>query len=979
MMPEATIRMATRATGRTGALLLAATIALPVVLMSIGAWSAWRDAWDSARAEVQHAADAVSEYGKRVLSAHLMALGRIDASLGHAGDAEIAARRTELSARLAPVVEHTPGALAAYLLDGQGNVVFSTPADAPALLLDPEMLVPAEAVRIGTPQARPDGAPLLAVVAPRGIADDGPTPPGTLVLTVRTDVLSTHLRRIMTNPDYVAVLLRGDGEVLARSTGLDAPARGATSVATIMGGADRALVELRSPQDGRPRLHAMRRVEGWPVYGIAARPRDEILSQWRATVAGHLAIGLPATAALLLLGFAVQRGQARLIDTNAELEGRVAARTVELAEKEARLRSALEAGRVFALEYDFATDEMIRSANAAEILGLPPDEAIHGTGEDFLARVVPEDRTRLRALLGGLTPQEPRWAVQFRYRRPDGRLVWLHDQGAAQFGPDGRPTRLAFLSRDITAEVEADRAKREAALRLRAAAEGAGIGTYEIDLVRRTAWFDDCAAQTLGGVVPPCNWVQLRDAEWTALDRCVHADDRAAYDAGWRQVAEGRMDEWSAETRMRRPDGSIVWVWCHGIALDRDAIMGRPARIVGIMRDITERRRMQAELRQAQKMQALGEIAGGIAHDVNNVLQAIAGAAGLAERDVADTEAVRRRLRAVSVAVARGAAITDRMLAFARRSERQAEALDPRVLLDGLVELLRPALGPGITILVEAEEGLPPLLADREQLQTALINLATNARDAMPVGGTLTLSAALEEVARDGGQRRPASLVAGTYLRIAVRDTGAGMDGATLALATEPFFTTKPTGRGTGLGLPLVKGLAERSGGGFAIESAPGVGTTVTLWFPRAAEAATEAARPANAPALPRTEACVGRVLVVDDDMLVRETLVEQLEGEGFQVVAAADAAQALALLDRDGRVDALVSDLSMPGMDGIALIAEARRRYPGLPAILLTGMADGTADARILASGPGAVLRKPACGEEIAARLTDLMRRAAA
>ena len=800
------------------------------------------------------------------------------------------------------------------------------------------------------------------------------------MVTVRADQLSDQMRRMLTDAEDVFLLVRGDGQVLARSNGVATAPGGGTALEGMVGDWERALMELPSPQEDRSLLHAVRRIEGWPIYAVVARPRDAITAEWRSIVAGQLGIGLPATLALLVLAYIVHRGQARLIESNAELEARVAHRTVELAEKEARLRGALEAGRVFAFEYDFTTGEIIRSANAAEILGLKQQEAMCGKGSAFLAHVEPEDRERLLAVLGRLTPEAPLWSVRFRFRRPDGSLVWLHDQGAAQFAPDGRRTRLTSLSRDVTAEVEADRAKREAALRLRVAAEGAGIGIFEVDLALGSAWFVARAAGILGGAVPACCWVPLGGPEWTSLDRCIHPDDRTAYDAGWRQVAEGRMEEWSTETRLRRPDGGQAWTWCHGIALDRDAASARPARVVGILRDVTERRRLQADLRQAQKMQALGEIAGGIAHDVNNVLQAIAGAAGMAERDITDPEAVRRRLRAVSVAVQRGAAITDRMLAFARRSERQAEPLDPCSLLEGLAELVRPALGPGIAIVIEAGEGLPPLLADREQLETALINLATNARDAMPEGGTLTLSAALDDGPRDGIPCRPAALLSGTYLRIVVSDTGVGMDEATRAQAAEPFFTTKPPGRGTGLGLPLVKGLMERSGGGFAIESSPGAGTTVTLWFPRAAVAVGDVVRPpANEPAVPPAEVCFGRVLVVDDDLLVRETLVEQLETQGFQVAAAADGTQALLLLERGTHFDALVSDLTMPGMDGIALIVEARRRQPGLPAILLTGMAEGAADPRIFANGPGAVMRKPVGGAEIAARLSQLMRRVAA
>jgi CheY-like chemotaxis protein len=259
---------------------------------------------------------------------------------------------------------------------------------------------------------------------------------------------------------------------------------------------------------------------------------------------------------------------------------------------------------------------------------------------------------------------------------------------------------------------------------------------------------------------------------------------------------------------------------------------------------------------------------------------------------------------------------------------------------------------------------LPHLLADRGQLETALVNLGTNARDAMPGGGVLTISAAPELVAE--GADHPACLAAGAYVRIDVADNGAGMDEATLARVIEPFYTTKPVGKGTGLGLPLVKGFTEQSGGGMAIQSAVGVGTTVSMWLRQAGAEVPGADAPGAAPlqqaARPAMANLRGaksaRILVVDDDDLVRETMAEQLKGAGYSVATACGGIEALGVIQSGWLPEAMVCDLSMPGIDGIETIKQARELLPLVPCFLLTGYAGERA---VLESGAAfKLLRKP-------------------
>lgn len=390
-----------------------------------------------------------------------------------------------------------------------------------------------------------------------------------------------------------------------------------------------------------------------------------------------------------------------------------------------------------------------------------------------------------------------------------------------------------------------------------------------------------------------------------------------------------------------------------------------------VREEVSAREEAQTRAAHAQRMQALGQLAGGIAHDFNNILQAVQGGTTLITNHSADPASVKKFAAMVLGAAERGGAITYRLLAFARRGELRAERIDPAGLLDGLRDILAQTLGSPITVHIKNDATrLPTVMADRGQLETVLVNLATNARDAMPGGGTLTFGAAAEDV--PAGQLHPARLEPGQYVRVSVTDTGTGMDRATLARATEPFFTTKPQDKGTGLGLPMAKGFAEQSGGALAIDSAPGRGTTVTLWLPVADELQQAAqVQPWLAPVV----GLARRVLVVDDEDLVRETLVVTLEDAGFVVLAAGSGAEALALLEAKEPVDALVSDMSMPGMDGLALIRQVHALRPGLPAILLTGFAG---EARELATGaasrPFSLLRKPVTVAQLIDRIEAIL-----
>jgi signal transduction histidine kinase len=348
-----------------------------------------------------------------------------------------------------------------------------------------------------------------------------------------------------------------------------------------------------------------------------------------------------------------------------------------------------------------------------------------------------------------------------------------------------------------------------------------------------------------------------------------------------------------------------------------------------------EREMALAQVHEMQKMESLGQLTGGVAHDFNNVLMAVLGNLDLIGQNTADPLMVKRLADGAIQAAERGATLTRRMLAFARRQELRPEAVDVVRHINSMVDMLRRSIGPSIEIRVEFEEMLSLIRVDPNQLELAILNLALNARDAMPQGGRLTIAADRQSVAAND----IANLDAGDYVRLSVGDTGLGMDEATLKRAPEPFFTTKGVGKGTGLGLSMVYGLAAQSGGGARLSSHPGNGTTIELWFP---VASTSEARPPRAAPVASAEAAAPcSVLFVDDDPMVSSSTVAMLEQLGHRVLAAPSGALALDVLRLEPKIDLVITDHAMPGMDGMELAERIRDMKPSLPIILATGYAD--------------------------------------
>jgi PAS domain S-box-containing protein len=412
----------------------------------------------------------------------------------------------------------------------------------------------------------------------------------------------------------------------------------------------------------------------------------------------------------------------------------------------------------------------------------------------------------------------------------------------------------------------------------------------------------------------------------------VHPDDYEAVLGIMKRLDQGETVG-GFEDRLQHADGSWRWIaW--SLVAEGEVFYAVGRDITAEKGAATELRNAQEALRQSQKMEAMGQLTGGVAHDFNNLLTPIVGGLDMLQRNGVGGEREQRLISGALQSAERAKTPVQRLLAFARRQPLQPSSVDIRQLVDGMADLLASTTGPQIKVVVELEDDLPSAKADTNQLEMALLNLGVNARDAMPDGGVLRITATVEQVQE--GQVH--DLAAGIYVRLSVADTGSGMDAATLARAAEPFYSTKGIGKGTGLGLSMVHGLAAQLGGSMIITSTVGVGTNVELYLPESSSAdSNHHDFDAAAPAAPE----VGTVLLVDDEELVRMSTADMLAELGYQVIEAASGEEALRLITGGLRPDMLVSDHLMHGITGVELATRMRADQPDLPVLIVSGYAD--------------------------------------
>ena len=678
--------------------------------------------------------------------------------------------------------------------------------------------------------------------------------------------------------------------------------------------------------------------------------------------AGWLGLGVytVSSAATIWVAGALRETLLRLEETQA---GQQAIRDA-LAESEARLLMAQEAGHVGLWDYDVVTGEGHWSAGLYRNLGLPVSE--RSDVRDFMAVVHPEDReavrqANLRAIRDGvMIPTE------YRIVRPDGSVRWCLSRGEVARAPDGAVARVLGVNIDVTERMLADLQVRESEARFRALADSAPVLMWVTQADGRRAFANQAYVDYLGE-----GYEAALEFDWR---KRLHPDD---LDRVLEEQVAGEASRrlFILEARYRRVDGEYRWI--RSFSQPRYAPDGRFEGFIGIGFDITDARRAEDDLKhinellaervqaalgerdeaeaalmRAQKLEAVGQLTGGVAHDFNNLLMVITGALELIRRHPNDEVRRERMLEAALGAARRGERLTHQLLAFSRR-----QALKPELVrIDGLLTeaepLLRRAVGEAVSFSLSLGGHGAAGLIDPAQFEAAVLNLVVNARDATSSGGAIRVESAV--VRLTAGQVEETA--PGDYVRVTVHDTGVGMDADTLARVFEPFFTTKEVGKGTGLGLSQVYGFARQSGGGVAVDSAPDQGCSVRIYLPLSAEAAPAAPEPAPASGLSGPALTI---LLVEDDVDVADMVGDMLRELGHTVRRADAAEPALELLRRSPDIDLVLTDLVMPGgLSGVDLARAATDIRPDLPIILSSGY---TGDALASAdSAPWPLLRKP-------------------
>jgi PAS domain S-box-containing protein len=604
-------------------------------------------------------------------------------------------------------------------------------------------------------------------------------------------------------------------------------------------------------------------------------------------------------------------------------------------------------------------------------------------GAGWLEGIHPDDTPALDACMRAFEARRP-FRTEFRMRRRDGAWRWMLDTGVPRFGPAGAFLGYIGSCLDVTERREAEDRLRESQARFRHMADSAPALIWMTDAEGRVAFANLHHDHVFGRPA-----AEMHGGGWR---RVVDPADLGGFQAAFRAAFAARLP-FRAEVRVRDKRGEVRWVRCEGVprlddagaflgytgcgldVTDAKAAEAELRLLTGTLEqrveaEVAERAKAEAALRQAQKMEAIGQLTGGVAHDLNNLLTVIRSSTDLLRRPDLPEER-RRYVDAIAATVDRAAKITGQLLAFARRQALKPEVFEVAARVGAVADLLRTVAGPRVRIEARAPRGRCFAEADASQFETALVNMAANARDAMGGEGTLTVRvegvAGMPPIRGHGG-------APGGFVAVSVSDTGSGIPPDELPRVFEPFFTTKEVGKGTGLGLSQVYGLAKQSGGDVAVESQVGRGTTFTLYLPRVEGEGTGGAAVEDATA-PRPAPGGGgrRVLVVEDNAEVGAFSTQVLQDLGYETIWASSGAEALALLeDGPARFDVVFSDVVMPGMGGVELGREIRRRHPGLPVVLTSGYSHVLAEEGRHAFE---LLHKPYAAEELSRVLRRVAR----
>jgi PAS domain S-box-containing protein len=572
---------------------------------------------------------------------------------------------------------------------------------------------------------------------------------------------------------------------------------------------------------------------------------------------------------------------------------------------------------------------------------------------DWRERIHPDDVDRIVAeSIAGEASRKP-FTLEGRYRRWDGEYRWLRTVSQPRFGPDGELVGFIGVGTDITLAKEAElelRRQVEEQTRELALSEARFRSVFDTVLEVLVLMEPDGTIVELNRKQAPWRSENAREAIgrkiWDAPTFAMYPQHKPLMRQAVRQAAAGKM--FNQEVRLERPGASAAH-----LDVSVEPVRGPGGEIIYLLfeaRDITELKAAQEQLRQSQKMEALGQLTGGIAHDFNNLLTVVVGGLDIIAKRAEDAKLKRYADNALAAAE-RGARLTGQLLAFSRVQRLEVRPTYVAPLVENMRPLLRNVLGPGITKQFDVDEAMMPVLADPTQLEVAVLNLAINARDAMPDGGILTFTSRPVHVTGDS------ELEDGDYIELTISDTGVGMPAEVLERAFEPFFTTKEVGKGTGLGLSMVYGMARQSGGAARIESIPGEGTSVKLYFRKADEEVLEAAAGIDEPASAIVPLAPVSVLVIDDDPDVRAFIATSLDEIGYRVREASDGREGLAAIERE-RPDLVVIDFIMPGMSGADVARKILDKHPDQPILFVSGYSETEAVKRTAPDTP--LLAKP-------------------
>ncbi len=629
-----------------------------------------------------------------------------------------------------------------------------------------------------------------------------------------------------------------------------------------------------------------------------------------------------------------------------------------LSDSERHLEKSQELAHVGTWTAGAGTTTATLSDEMASILGFPEGTRTIELSR-FLERVHPDDRERIGRDLRGALERPASMRYEHRVVWSDGSVRFLETVSEPGLDEAGRFTNLLGVTQDVTERRNTARRLAESEYYLERAQQLAHVGTWDADLATMTAKFSDELLRIHG---LPAGLKQVPFADFIAS---IHPDDRAAVQQAIREEI-ARPGQRNFEHRIVRPDGSV-----RVVAATSESVVdasGRPQRIIGSVQDVTERRLLELQLREAQRLESIGRLAGGVAHDFNNLLTVILGFTETLLEGLPAGDERRASAEQVRSAGRRAAELTQQLLAFGRRQVLRTRVFDLNEVLAELRDIIRRLVGEQVELGISTDTVPCLARADQGQIEQVIVNLALNARDAMPAGGRLDISVRNVDLAADGKGG-----LAGRCLQLTVSDTGTGMSPEVRAQIFEPFFTTKDLGQGTGLGLATVHGVVLQTGGRIEVSSVPGKGSTFRVFLPCAAGVAgAQEAASVPAPSESRGEETV---LLVEDESSVREFIAGALRRGGYQVVAAADGDEAIDAAHRHaGVIHLLVTDLVMPGMTGRELARYLTHERPGLRVLFISGYSDQRSESRAGEGVAEAFMQKPFTAATLARQVRQVL-----